>query len=348
MFASSTFEAAVSAAIALFCLTYWSGSKRYVNRTQPASRLPHLLFGGGIAAMALALLPPISSMAGHLFWIQQVQSLTLRMVSPMLIVLAAPSATLIAGLPARWRKRFPVQEDDSFFMDDTPPRGAIASFSHPAVVTALFIGVFAFWQIPFCLNAAVLNAAVADVMVLTLLASGLLYWWRALDPRSPPLGPGYGARLGMLLFATLTQIGLGAYLTVKTVVLYPAYDTAGRLFHTAALNDETMGGAVIWVPGSIICVFAAIAIIHLWGRHETRVDARRTSWSGSNSDALLFPTTGDALVENARPKNRILAIGAAAFAIAMFAFVIVSGVLNHMDSKHTAAQAVQVAPALVR
>ena len=339
MFASWTFEAAAAAAIALFCLTYWSGAKRHVNRTQAASRLPHLLFGGGIAAMALALLPPISSMAGHLFWIQQVQSLTLRMVSPMLIMLAAPGATLIAGLPARWRKRFPVQEDDPFFMDDTPPRAAIANLSHPAVVTALFIGVFAFWQIPFCLNAAVLNAAVADVMVLTLLASGLLFWWRALDPRSPPRGPGYGARLGMLLFATLTQIGLGAYLTVKTVALYPAYDTAGRLFHTAALNDETMGGAVIWVPGSIICVLAAIAIIHLWGRHETRVDARRTSWSGSNSDALLFPTTGDALVENARPKNRMLAIGAAAFAIAMFAFVIVSGVLNHMDREHRAAQA---------
>ncbi len=299
----------------------------------------HFLFSAGMTSMALALLPPLGGMAGQLFWMQQVQSLLLRFIAPMLVMLAAPGAALNAGLPERWRKRFPVQDDDPFFMNDTPPRGGLSYLAHPVAATAIFIGAFAFWQIPFCLNAAVLHPIIAVAMALTLLGSGLLFWWRVLDPRSPPLGPGYGARLGMLLIATLAQIGLGAYLTVKTTVLYSAYDIVGRLFHTAPLSDETMGGAVIWVPGSIICVLAAIAIIHLWGRHETRVDARRTRWTGSNSDALVFPTTGDALVENARPKNRILAIGAAAFAIAMFGFVIISGVLNHMDRRHGTAYA---------
>lgn len=331
MVVSWAFEAVAVAAMAFACLTYWNGVKRGAGA--PGLQTPHVLFAGGMAAMAVALLPPIAGMAGHLFWIQQVQTLALRMVAPMLIMLAVPRDTLVAGLPETWRKHFPVQDDDPFFMDDEPARGGSAMVRHPALVTFVFIIVFAFWQIPVCRNAAVLHPALAVIMVLTLLASGLLFWWRALDPRSPPLGPGYGARLSMLLFATLAQIALGAYLTVKTTTLYAAYDTVGRLFHTTAFSDETMGGAVIWVPGSIICVLAAIAIIHLWGKHETRVDARRTQWSGSNSDALLFPTTGDALVENARPKNRLLAIGAAAFAIAMFAFVIVSGVLNHMDHK---------------
>lgn len=332
------FEAVAAVAIALFAVAYWKGATLGAG-PERAARASHVLFGSGVAAMALALLPPIASLAGHSFWMLQVETLLLRFVGPMLIMLAAPAALLVAGLPARWRKRFPVEGDDPFFMDDEPPRGALAILRRPALVTILFIGIFGFWQIPACLDAAVLHPALAVVMVLTLTASGLLFWWRALDPRSPPLGPGYGARLSMLLFATLTQIGLGAYLTVKETVLYPAFDVAGRLLHEHALSDETLGGAVIWVPGSIICVLAAIAIIHLWGKHETRVDQRRTSWSGSNSDALLFPTTGDALVENARPKNRLLAIGAAVFAAAMFAFVIVSGVLNHYDRTHGTAHA---------
>lgn len=332
------FEAMAVAAIALTGIAYWQGATRTAGPDK-TPRVSHVLFGGGMAAMTLALLPPIASIAGHSFWTLQLQTLLLRFVAPMLIMLAAPGALLVAGLPERWRKRFPVRDEDPFFMDEAPPRGGLSIFRRPAIATFIFIGVFAFWQIPVCLNAAVLHPALAVVMVLTLLTSALLFWWRALDPRSPPLGPGYGARLGMLLFATLTQIGLGAYMTVKTTVLYSAFDVVGRVLHEHALTDETLGGALIWVPGSITCVLAAIAIIHLWGKHETRVDARRTSWSGSNSDAFLFPTTGDALVENARPKNRILAIGAALFAIAMFAFVIVSGVLNHMDRKHGAAQA---------
>ncbi len=339
MFASSAFEAVAAVAIGLICLAYWNGTKRDPGRENAATGMSHVLFSGGIATMALALLPPVASLVGHSFWIQQLQTLLLRFVAPMLIMLGTPGATLIAGLPEHWRERFPVKDDDPFFMDDTPPRGAVTVLRNPIIVTSLFIGVFALWQIPFCLNAAVLDPIIAVVMTLTIMASGLVFWWRALDPRSPPLGPGYGARLGMLLFATLTQIGLGAYLTVKTTVLYPSYDIVGRLFHTTALGDETLGGAVIWVPGSIICVLAAIAIIHLWGRHETRVDAQRTRWSGSNSNAMLFPTTGDALVENAQPKNLTLAIGAAAFAIAMFAFVIVSGVLNHVDRRHGTAEA---------
>ncbi|MEJ2623704.1 MAG: cytochrome c oxidase assembly protein [Pseudolabrys sp.] len=339
---SWAFGAIAAAAIGVGYVVYRGGTQRNLALGNPTALEAHALFAGSMAIMALALVPPIASIAGHLYWMLQVQTLLLRFVAPMMIMLAAPGANLHAGLPERWRKRIPVRDDDPFFMDDERPRGVVAFLARPSVATALFIAVFAFWQIPPCLDATVLHPALAIVMVLTFAASALLFWWRVLDPRSPPFGPGYAARLAMLLLATLTQIGLGAYLTVKTTVLYSAYDTVGRLYHIHPLTDETLGGATVWVPGSIICVLAAIAIIHLWGKHETRVDARRTSWSGTNSDALLFPTTGDALVENARPKNRILAIGAAVFAVAMFAFVIVSGVLNHYDRTHGAAPTSQI------
>jgi uncharacterized membrane protein YhhN len=69
----------------------------------------------------------------------------------------------------------------------------------------------------------------------------------------------------------------------------------------------------------------------MWGRHEDRVWAARSAWSASNSDALLYPTTGEALIELARPKNRKLAVGVIGFVFAIYAMTILAGVLNHLN-----------------
>ena len=153
------FEVTAIAVVALACFAYWAGAKR--TGAEAGLQTAHVLFGSGMATMALALLPPVTIMAGHLYWVLQLQTLALRMVAPMLIMLAAARDTLVAGLPERWHKLFPVQEDDPFFMDEEPARGASAVVRNPAVVTLLFIGVFVFWQTPACLDGAVLHPALA-------------------------------------------------------------------------------------------------------------------------------------------------------------------------------------------
>jgi putative membrane protein len=200
-------------------------------------------------------------------------------------------------------------------------------------VTALFIAALYVWQYPPYHNAAILNDGIHYTMHVTMLAAGLLFWWRIFDMRPPPMGLGYGTRLMMLWIATLAQIGLGAYTTLKSEVLYPAYDVIGRLFDVNPLTDETIGGFIIWVPSSMMCLLAAILVIHLWGVQETRADEKRLAWSALNSAGLRYPTTGAELVAQARPKNRILAIGVIGFAISMFGLAIFIGVLNHLNGE---------------
>jgi putative membrane protein len=321
------FEPDIVIATLIACAIYCAGMARR-PASEPLRLWRHGAFFAGVAAIFLSLESPIDAMADHLFWIHQIQHMLLRMIGPMLIALSAPQAILIAGLPA------PVRRGGlAPFMGSSVLQAVFSFLTNAAVVTVLFIAALYVWQYPPFHNAAILNDGIHYTMHFTMFAAGLLFWWRIFDMRPPPAGLGYGTRLMMLWIVTLTQILLGAFTTLKSDLLYPAYDTVGRLFHINPFTDELIGGFIIWVPSSMMCLLAAILVIHFWGVYETRADEKREAWSASNAAALRYPTTSAELVAQARPKNRMLAIGVVAFAISVFGMVIFVGVLNHLNSE---------------
>ncbi len=323
---SWAFEPSVVVPAFVFSLVYTIGIVRRHAIDQPIQLWRHAAFLGGVATVYLALESPLDAIADHSFWMHQVQHMLLRMVAPMLVALAAPQAMLIAGLPAPLRRNAMAP-----FFGNAVLRRIFSFLIDPAVVTALFIAALYAWQYPPFHNTAILNDTVHDWMHFTMLAAGLLFWWRIFEPRPAPAGVSFGGRLMMLLIVMLSQIGLGAYTTLKSVVLYPSYDAVGRAFGIAPLTDEMIGGFILWAPSCMMCVVAVIVVVHMWGKHETRLDEKRASGSLSPAAARLIPTTGAALVARAQPKNRGLAIGLCAFIISVFAAAFVAGVLNHLD-----------------
>jgi putative membrane protein len=313
-----SFAPALLVPLILVCLVYAFGAWRRQSPLSPAQLWRHLSFAAGMAILLLTFVSPLNVMALHLYLMQQIQDALLLIVVPILIVVATPGTMVAAALPDGLRLA-PI------------PSGARAIFG-ATVATALFIAAVFVWQYPPYHDAAILNAPLGAAMHLSLLAAGLLFWSRIFDPAPEPVGLTYGRRLMMLWIVALSHIGLGAYLTLKSEILYPAYDVMGRLFGIAPLTDEATGGFIIWVPSALLCLAAAIMVIHLWGVHEDRVWNARPAWSSSNSDALLYPTTGAALIEIARPKNRKLALGVIGFVFAVFAMTIFTGVLNHLKT----------------
>jgi putative membrane protein len=316
-----SFEPAVIIPIVLVCLAYGLGALRRRAPLSTAQLWRHLSFVAGMAILWLTLATPLNGMAVHLYLMQQMQDALLVILVPILLVAAAPGAILIAALPAGLRPA----------AMPSVARGIFTVFGSATVATALFIAAVFVWQYPPYHDAAILSAPLRAAMHLSLLAAGLLFWARIFDAAPAPIGLGYGRRLMMLWIVALSHIGLGAYLTLKSEILYPAYDVMGRLFGISPLTDEATGGFIIWVPSALLCLAAAIMVIHMWGRHEDRVWAARPAWSASNSDALLYPTTGEALIELARPKNRKLAVGVIGFVFAIYAMTIFAGVLNHLN-----------------
>ncbi|MCA8928318.1 MAG: cytochrome c oxidase assembly protein [Alphaproteobacteria bacterium] len=305
----------------------------------------HALFLAGVAAVFLALESPIDPIAEHLFFVHQIQHLLLHMVGPMLLALSWPQATLTAGLPGAVKTGVLAPT-----LTNVTLRRVFGFLTHPAIVTVLFILSLYFWEIPRFHNFALLNEPVHYLMHVTMLVAGLLFWWRVFDRRPPrtPIdldddfvpwwrpfarrraghGLNYGVRLMMVWIVVLSNILLGAYTTLKMAPLYTAYAALGRLFGYTAHADEMLGGFVIWIPSSMMCLIAVLIVIHLWGLYETRMDRLRVARPLSNSDALLYPRTRQAVIERAAPKNRAVASGLVVFVIGVFVTAIVTGILG--------------------
>lgn len=276
-----------------------------------------LAFIWGVLITFLSLSSPIDALSDHLFFMHQVQHMLIRLVGPMLIALSQPQALLIAGLPS-WLRRgtmAPIAGSGAI-------RRAFALLTRPPVATALFVGALYLWQWPWLHDVAILHEGVHYVMHLTMLAAGLLFFWRVFDQRPAPKGTRFGARLMMLWIAVLSNIPIGAYITFKSRELYPAYDVVGRLFAIRPIDDEGLGGFIMWAPCSMMMLLAVLVVIHRWARHEEKMDDRRVALAGGAASP-----TAAFIAEQARPKNRALALGLAAFAVCVLAATLSVGLL---------------------
>jgi len=297
--------------VAMAAVFYVSGWLHRRDRAVSVSTWRHVSFFAGLAALLIALQSPLDVLAEHSFTMHQFQHMFLRAIGPMLLMLAAPQVLLIAGMPEVLRSRVLAP-----LLASRVAGTSFGFFAHPFVATFLLLAVPVFWHIPRFHDLSVLNEPVHYVMHITMLVSGLFFCWRVLDPRPAPQGASYATRIVMCWAAIAGNIPLGAYLTVKSVVLYESYDTKGRLWGLSALADEQMGGMVIWSPGSMMFAVLLVLVIRLWGARERQLNDRP-----ARESAALAPGTLAAA-------NRKLGLRLAAIAMLVGAGVAVVAVLQ--------------------
>jgi len=264
----------------------------------------HLLFISGAGLVLLGLQSPIDAMAEHLFWMHQIQHMILRVAGPMLIMYSAPAGVVISGMPRWMRERLMAP-----IIRARMSRNLGRMLFGPLQATVLFVLALYVWEIPLLHNAALLDPVLHYVMHVTMLLSGLIFFGVIFDHRDPPKSAAFGARQMMLASAIVLEILIGAFTTLKPMVLYPAYDIQGRLFDMAPMADEAAGGFLMWSPPSMMFLIAVMLVIHLWNASEVRYWNRAARQGRSNSAMLLTPQTAEELWIMVRPKNRRLALG---------------------------------------
>lgn len=305
---------------------YLAGMWRLRHRADWMRRLRHLSYLGGVATVFLALQSPVDTLGDHNFLDHEIQHFLLRMLAPMLVMLSAPQAVLVAGTPELVTRALVAPVVGSGFV-----RGLFGALAHPAVVTGLFIGTLYVWQVPSLHSAALLDDGVHYLMHATMLASGLLFFWRIFDSRPAPKGLRFGVRMLMIVLVIPTQIVLGAYLTLKQTVVYPTYDLLGRVGAENAVFDETLGGLVVWIPSSMMMVVAIIVIVRSWGRSEALGEQRRGDAALRTGAATGVPLTAAALRNEVSGQNRAIAIGFAIIVLVFFSATIAIGVISEMS-----------------
>ncbi|MGH7075691.1 MAG: cytochrome c oxidase assembly protein [Stellaceae bacterium] len=236
---------------------------RGLASTPVAERLPRwrqIMFLIGVAIIYAVLQTRYEYWSQHMFFLNRIQHVVMHHIGPFLIALGCAGGPIRRGMPAFLRRA----------TRSWPARGAMRVIQHPVVAPVVFVGSFYFWLIPAVHFDAMINAKLYAVMNWTMVVDGILFWWLVLDPRpKPPARIGYGARVALAFAVMFPQIILGAALTFSQQDLYPYYDLCGRLFsNISALNDQHIGGIVIWIPPAMMSAIAVVLVVNALRIHE--------------------------------------------------------------------------------
>ncbi|HSY82460.1 MAG TPA: cytochrome c oxidase assembly protein [Gemmatimonadaceae bacterium] len=241
----------------------------YVWRSRVEGKRPTtgqgIAFAGGLLAMFLALNGPLHDLSDYdLFSAHMVQHLVLIFVVAPLLVAGTPGWMLrpALGFPgvgpvARWL---------------TGPKQAFVIFN------LMMIG----WHLPGPYNLAMAVHPVHIVEHLMFLAAAVLMWWPFLSPlpELPRL-----AYPGQMLYCFLLSIPMSIvaiYITMAERILYPAYEAAPRVWGLSPLDDQKLGGLIMWIPGGIVFYIIMSIVFFKWAqRGEDHAAAAQVGWRPS-------------------------------------------------------------------
>jgi cytochrome c oxidase assembly factor CtaG len=228
-------------------------------------------FAGGWAALFIALVSPLDRLASSLLSAHMAQHMLLVMAAAPLLAFSRPLGVLLLGLPRGLRQGLGRGWRGAHAL-----RAAWHGVSHPGAAWALHAGALLLWHAPVLYQAALVSDGVHHLEHASLLGTGWLFWWvlalaaRRAAPRSGWLrGPG----AALYVFALALPTGLlGALMTFASVPWYPAYASTTPAWGLSPLGDQQLAGALMWVPGGIIYLAAALGLLGAWFAAAERRD----------------------------------------------------------------------------
>ena len=211
-----------------------------------------LRFALGIIALAVALLSPIDGLAERSFALHMIEHELLMVVAAPLLVLARPLEAWVRALPRSLRVATVARARTlaSFWCAATAPLTA-------TLVHALMLWA---WHAPALFGAALESVPLHVLQHACFFVSALTFWWAIVGGAARRAGPVSLA----CLFATMLQTSaLGALLTFAPSPWY-AFAKEPPPFALTGLEDQQLGGLIMWVPGALAYVVVALAIVASW------------------------------------------------------------------------------------
>ena len=262
-------EPAIIVPIAAVAVLYGAGVQRVWLATEQRRGVPPLAvasFLAGLAATAGALLSPLHELGHASFAAHMIQHEILMVIAAPLLVLGRPQVAFAWTLPGRWTRRIALATP-------APVRRGWSRLLAPMsawIVHALALWA---WHVPSLFQATLHNDLVHAAQHTTFLGAALLFWWALISRHRRPGAAGAGV---LYLFTTALHTGLlGALLTFAPHPWYPAYLGTVNPFGLTALDDQQLGGLIMWIPASLVFVAAGLALFVAWLREAERRQLRR-------------------------------------------------------------------------
>ena len=220
-------------------------------------------YAAGLATVVLALLSPIGTYDSIFFFMHMIQHVLLIMVAAPLIWLGAPLLPTIWAFPRRGRRRI-----GRLFQQRNPVHRVFHFLTQPGLALALFVLVLFIWHYPALYDAAQGRTLIHDLEHALFFGTALLFWWPVIHPSGGRRRLSYGAGILYIFPAKIAGFVLGAGLTLSSEPFYQTYAALPRIWGMSALDDQQLGGLIMWVFGGLLFIIPLLALVLMMMRDD--------------------------------------------------------------------------------
>ena len=220
---------------------------------------------GGLGAITLATTWWPGAYDDTLFWAHMVQHMVLSMVAPIFLALGAPVTLVLRTLPARPRQRLV----------------AVLRSRAASVVINPLVGFVLLFGTPFALyytglyETTLRDPLLHEWLHVHFVLAGCIFFWPLIGIDPVPGRLPYPLRL-ILLFVTLpAHAWLGiSIMSDNAVIAGDYYRALGRTWGPSLLQDQNIGGGLLWATGDLVGLVVVAALFFQWSRADDREAAR--------------------------------------------------------------------------
>lgn len=231
------------------------------SRGASASPKQHLSFLLGWLALFISQLSPLHRLGSALFSAHMVQHELLMLIASPLLVYSRPLAAFLWALPlsarvavGRWAKA----------------RGWVRlwrGLSAPLTAWTLHAAALWGWHVPALYQATLDNEWVHALQHTSFLGTALLFWWALMHEQ---MVRNYGASVAYIFTTATHSSALGALLTFAPTLIYPIYDGRTVAWGLSPIEDQQLGGLIMWVPSGIVFLAIGLWLFARWLQESER------------------------------------------------------------------------------
>lgn len=271
-------------AVTLFYLRGWARLRQ--RRVSFANVLRLIAFVFAVTTMALVFLSPLNWLNREYFFIRAAQYVLLCLFTIPAFFISCTFDVALWGLPTSLRKTIV-----RWMRSRTLVRRTVHNVTRPWIIFFLFIALFATWYDARVSTWLLSNALLHTVSLLVLGVGAMLTWWHLIGtgPRLHwELSPWLAALAIIVL--ELVNMSVAVPLAFSTEPVYPHYTMAfnrpDRMFPLTLIDDQSLGGGLLWVGGSAVFLSSIVLILNrLFERHGMN---RAEPWPDWDADEKMI------------------------------------------------------------
>jgi putative membrane protein len=256
--ASWSFEPGVICSLGLSAWLYLRG----LRRLRAATRVPRKLareaiyFAAGWLVLVVALVSPLHPWGSELFAAHMTQH-------ELLMIAAAP--LLVLGRPGRiwlWAFSKPAAHEIQLWNRAVGGERIAEWLTQPLAAWTVHALALWIWHIPALFESTLRSPMAHALQHLSFFGTAVIFWQAVFFGRQRRMG--YGIAV-FYLFATAMESGaLGALITFAGHAWYPSYAVTAPAWGFSALEDQQLGGLIMWIPSALVYVAAGLILFARW------------------------------------------------------------------------------------